>query len=160
MTLSAPSSVGSEAVTVTVTATGNLAALPNGTPVAIDVDLNNNGSFTDPGETNYATGTLVNGSATITLPGFSATGTYPMRARVTDLAGNQGTSSTQTVVVTSDHAWVVNRAQVLSSDPVTGHGRAAIRQRDRRASRSTSIRVRGPRRAATRPWSTTLTKCR
>jgi RHS repeat-associated protein len=120
VTLSVPASTPSESAVVTVTATGNLAALPNGTAVAIDVDLLNDGGFSDPGDMNYASGTLVNGSATIALPGFSAVGTYPVRARVTDLAGNQGTSSTSNIVVTSVSAWVLSGAQELASDPMTG----------------------------------------
>jgi len=61
---------------------------PSGVSVTLDVDTNNDGNFTDPGEAGYATGTLVNGSATITLPPLPGPGTYPVRASLYDLAGN------------------------------------------------------------------------
>jgi hypothetical protein len=41
----------------------------------------------------HATGTLVNGTATLKLPQLPATGTYTLDARVLDLAGNSGTSA-------------------------------------------------------------------
>src|SRR5262249_35430053 len=90
--------------------------LPNGTTVTLDVDKNNDGNFTDPGESNYASGTLTNGWATLTLPALSALGTYPMRAHATDLAGHLATSALATVVVASDTAWAVT-GQVLSALP-------------------------------------------
>jgi YD repeat-containing protein len=119
LTLTAPATTTSLGPQVLVTAR-DLNPLPDGTTVTVDVDTNNDGNFTDSGESGYASGTLKDGAVTITLPGLGATGTYPMRASVTDLAGNQGTSSTQTVVVTSASAWAINSAQVLTSDPLTG----------------------------------------
>jgi RHS repeat-associated protein len=119
VTLTASSSTTSLGPQLLVTGS-DLNGLPDGTTVSIDVDLNNNGNFTDSGESSYASGTLKDGSATITLPALSSTGTYPMRARVTDLAGTQGTSSTQTVVVTSQTSWSVASAGVPTSDPLTG----------------------------------------
>src|SRR5262249_9740498 len=90
------------------------------TAVSLDVDLNNNGNFTGTGESNYAGSALHGGVAVFSIPSLPGTGTYPMRARVTDLAGNQGTSSTQTVQVTAvSNAWQ-GSAQVLTSDPVDG----------------------------------------
>src|SRR5262249_6731286 len=79
----------------------------------------NNGIFTDPGETGYASGTLKDGSVSIALPSLGATGPYAVRARVTDLAGNQATSGSQAFQVTSQATWSLS-AQVLTSDPVTG----------------------------------------
>ena len=67
----------------------DLNGLPTGTTVALDVA----GTTTT---LNYATGTLVNGSVTITLPTLPSIGTYTVDARVLDLAGNQGTSASVT----------------------------------------------------------------
>ncbi len=118
VTLTAPSSTGSLAPVVQVTAT-DLNGLPDRTTVSIDVDKNNDGNFTDAGESGYASGTLTGGAASITLPALSGTGTYPMRARVSDRAGNQGTSATATVVVSSAASWSMT-AQVLTADPQAG----------------------------------------
>jgi RHS repeat-associated protein len=119
VTLIAPATTNSEGPSVQVNAS-DLNGLPNGTTVTIDVDKNNDGNFTDAGESGYATGTLKDGFATIKLPSLAGTGTYPMRARVTDLAGNQGTSSTVNVQVTTvGSPWSVT-AQSLASDPLTG----------------------------------------
>jgi PhoPQ-activated pathogenicity-related protein len=73
---------------VTVT-TSSATALPNGTPVQIDVDLNNDGDFTDATEMGYAQASLFNGSARQTLPELPPTpesGSYSvrLRARFTD----------------------------------------------------------------------------
>jgi RHS repeat-associated protein len=124
--LTAPATTTTRGPQVRVTAS-DLNGLPNagglypsGETVSLDVDTNNDGNFTDAGESGYATATLVDGTATITVPTLSAAGTYPMRARVTDLAGNQGTSATVTVVVSSVTAWGTDTAQVLSADPQEG----------------------------------------
>jgi RHS repeat-associated protein len=99
----------------------DLNGLPDGTTVTVDVDLNNNSSFSDPGETGYTSGTLTGGAATIVLPALPGTGTYPVRVRVSDLAGNQATSSiTNVVVTTATSPWIVSSAQVLAADPMTG----------------------------------------
>src|SRR5262249_38393136 len=73
--------------------------LPSGTTVTFDVDPNNNGVWTDPGDFS-TTGTLTNGTAAITLStALAVSSTAGIRARVTDVAGNQGTSATSTVQV-------------------------------------------------------------
>ncbi len=116
----APATTPSVGPQVVVTAS-DLNGLPNGTAVAVDVDLNNDGNFTDPGETGYTSGTLTNGQAVIPLPALPGTGTYPVRVRISDIAGNQATSATVNVVVTTPTSpWVVSGDQVLASDPVTG----------------------------------------
>src|SRR6266404_1222608 len=98
--LTVPASTTSFAPVVTVQASDLVGIPPNAT-VTIDVDTDNEGDFTDSGETAYAGGTLsANGTATITVP-VTATGTYKLRARVTDMAGNEGTSSIQTMLVTT-----------------------------------------------------------
>jgi len=118
VTLTVPATTTQLNPQVKVTA-WDLNGLPNGTAVSIDVDLNHDGIF-QVNEQGYATGTLQNGQATITLPPLSALGTYSMRARVSDRAGNQGTSttvSTQIIIVTNP--WNTG-GQVLTSDPFDG----------------------------------------
>ncbi len=90
-----------------VTVTAN-AALPldNGTQVVLDVDLNNDGDFADPGESGRTLSTLYNNKSWFELtpalnPTDLLTGPYlvQIRARVTDLAGNQGVSPLQSLKV-------------------------------------------------------------
>ncbi len=100
VTLSAPALSTSSTPSVTVTATEAGSNMPNGTKVYVDVDLNDDGTFTDPGDTGYATGTLTNGAVTFNLPSLPD-GTYHVRARVSDAGGNQGFSAVSTMVVAS-----------------------------------------------------------
>ncbi|TMQ30316.1 MAG: hypothetical protein E6K70_24350, partial [Planctomycetota bacterium] len=112
VTLTVPANTNSAQVQVTVSAT-DTNALPDGTIVRLDVDLNNNGSFNDAGEQNYTSAILTSRSATFSIyPGLKA-GTFPMRARVFDQAANVGTSSTQTTIV---NAWATS-SQIRSVDP-------------------------------------------
>jgi YD repeat-containing protein len=91
--------------------------LPSSATVTLDVDLNNDGDFADTGETGYATGHLNNGATTIPIT-LSASGTYRVEARVTDLAGNQGTSAAQTFTIgTPPSPWTVVGANVLTAIP-------------------------------------------
>src|SRR5262249_36797893 len=122
--LTAPASTPDKSPQVTVTATDNV-GLPAGATVSLDVDLNNDGDFLDAGESGYASGTLANGACVLTLTALSSTGTYPMRARVTDKAGNQGTSSTVNLQVTSASGWAVT-GQVLTSDPLDGQAQEQL----------------------------------
>src|SRR5262249_41218397 len=81
---------------------------------------NNNGSFTDTGETGYATSTLSNGVAVFALSPALAASTVGLRARVTDKAGNEGTSATSTMTVQSTgSAWTITDVTPLI-DPRTG----------------------------------------
>src|SRR5438309_4019062 len=112
VTLTVPANTNSAQVQVTVSAT-DTNALPDGTIVRLDVDLNNTGSFNDAGEQNYTSAILTSGSATFSVyPGLKA-GTFPMRARAFDQAANVGTSSTQTTIV---NAWATS-SQIRSVDP-------------------------------------------
>jgi RHS repeat-associated protein len=129
LTLTVPSSTASRGPQVRVTAS-DLIGLPNDTTnssykVQIDVDLNNDGNFTDAGESGYAVQALHNGTALITLPTLSGTGTYPVRARLLDLAGNQATSSTKNIQVVASSPWVVS-SQVLTADPVDGRSQEQL----------------------------------
>src|SRR5262249_51767324 len=68
--------------------------------VHIDVDLQHNGTFTDAGDQDYATATLgSNGTASFALARLLHAGTFAIRARVTDTAGNVGISATSSMVV-------------------------------------------------------------
>ena len=64
-----------------VTATDAGSGVPNGTAVALDVDLNNDGDFADTGETGYTSAVLNSGSATFDVSPALAEGTYKLRAR-------------------------------------------------------------------------------
>ncbi len=81
--------------------------LASPTTATLDVDLNNDGDFADPGEMGYATTTLSGG-----VGGFS--GYTPLtpgtivryRVRVTDLAGNEGTSPVKSIqIFSSSGGW-------------------------------------------------------
>ena len=72
----------------------------DGPPVfSIDVDLQHDGNFTDPGDSNYYQGPITGATTTFTLPTPLAEGTYQLRARTSDLAGNVGVSPTVTMQV-------------------------------------------------------------
>jgi hypothetical protein len=118
-----PNNLTTLSPTVLVTAS-DAVGIPANATVTLDVDLNNDGNFTDSGETGYATGTLVNGQAIISLPQLPAIGTYTFHARVTDLAGNQGTSPNATAVIV-DPGWS-GTAYVLDADPTQGNWDAQL----------------------------------
>jgi YD repeat-containing protein len=127
VTLTAPSSTTSLAPVVEVTAS-DLNGLPDGTAVAIDVELSTesgfSGTLSGRNETGYATGTLTGGAAFIVLPALPSPSnptSYKLQARVTDLAGNQGTSSPlATMQVTAVTAWSLTNAVALTADPQAG----------------------------------------
>jgi autotransporter-associated beta strand protein len=97
VTLTAPQYTSSSAPMVTVAASDDN-PLPNGTAVALDVDLNHDGSFTGS-ELGYSTATLTGGSATVAISPALAAGTYQLRARASDQAGNQGSSALSTMSI-------------------------------------------------------------
>ncbi len=84
-------------VTVT-TADGTGVGVADGATVTIDVDLNNDGDFADVGELNFVSGVITDNSVTITLPMLDDR-TIKIRARVSDIAGNLGTSPVTTLVI-------------------------------------------------------------
>ena len=85
---------------VTVTATPGSSAIPNGALAYVDVDLNNDGDYLDAGEVNYRSATLGSGgTATFSISPALAEGNYRLQARVTDAAGNEGTSATSSLLV-------------------------------------------------------------
>ena len=110
VTLTAPAATPDPTPSVTVTAT-DVPPLADGTLVALDVDLNNDGDFLDPDEQGYTTSTLTSGSTTFDVSPALTDGTYGMRARVSDQAANEGTSSISIVVVDT------TPPAVLSVDP-------------------------------------------
>ncbi|MBP3957828.1 RHS repeat protein [Gemmata sp. G18] len=74
--------------------------------VVLDVDLNGDNDYLDAGEANFASGVLTNGAVT-----FDSYATYltvgvtaHVRARALDLAGNEGTSAPQSVLVSASPA--------------------------------------------------------
>jgi YD repeat-containing protein len=113
VTLTVPTSPTTLTPSVDVQATDVGGLDPNAT-ATLDVDLNNDGNFTDPGETSFATGTLVNGAVSIPVA-LSSVASYPMQARVTDLAGNQGTSASPTMTMYASSSWTLQSAAVLTA---------------------------------------------
>jgi RHS repeat-associated protein len=109
-----PASTSTLAPQVRITAS-DLAGIAANATVALDLATSSSGPWT----LGYATGTLTNDQATITLPTLSSTGTWYVRARVLDLAGNQGTSTVQSVSVNSVTSWS-GSATALSADPEQG----------------------------------------
>ncbi len=98
----------------------DLNGIADGTTVTLDVDLNNDGDFADTGETGYASSTLTGGLALFELTPALALGTVKLRARVTDKAGNEGTSSTQTVTLASSGSGWTTSDATLATDPLQG----------------------------------------
>ena len=92
----APPAYGA-APTVTVTAVDAGAGVPDGTTVYLDVDLNGDGSFTGDGEAGYTTATLTGGAVTFAVSPNLVAGAYSVRARVSDLANNEGVSNLATI---------------------------------------------------------------
>ena len=71
------------------------------TSVTFDVDLHDDGSFSDSGDAGYMSASLSNGSGTYTLSPSLAPGTYRIRADVYNLAGEEGFSSPVTFTIAS-----------------------------------------------------------
>jgi hypothetical protein len=88
------------------------------TTVTLDVDLNNDGDFSDADETDAITGTLTDGLGMLSLAPISVGNTVRVRARVTDSAGNEGTSNTSSVEVVSSTLDVTDVTAL--SDPNNG----------------------------------------
>ncbi|NLF06830.1 MAG: hypothetical protein GX594_02475 [Pirellulaceae bacterium] len=105
--LSAPESTNDQQQSIIVNAQEGMT--PNFTPAGsgladyatayLDVDLNNDGDFNDEGEAGYTTATLVDGAAAFNVSPALAEGTYNLRARVSDAAGNEGESNVAVMVV-------------------------------------------------------------
>jgi RHS repeat-associated protein len=93
--------------------------LLNGTTAVLDLDLNNDGDFLDAGESGAVSAPILFGLATFTLPSLSV-GTIGIRARVTDRAGNQATSSTSSLQVTTTGSPWQMTATALTVDPSEG----------------------------------------
>ena len=65
VTLTVPALTNNAQPPVIVTATDDISGVPDGTTVFVDVDTNNDGTFTDPGEAGYLTGVLSGGTVTL-----------------------------------------------------------------------------------------------
>ncbi|MEX0677865.1 MAG: PhoPQ-activated protein PqaA family protein [Pirellulales bacterium] len=114
---------------VTVTATG-AAAIDDGTVVNLDVDLNNDGDFSDPGELGHTQSTLFDGSSTFQItPALErATQLYTvnLRARVTNFIDLEGISpvlplevDTLTSTALEDYVTAPDPAFSVSAAPVS-----------------------------------------
>ncbi|MBA4191276.1 MAG: hypothetical protein C0467_25115 [Planctomycetaceae bacterium] len=123
VTLATDNPSGGTRPTITVSATDS-GGIAESSTVTLDVDLNNDGDFSDSGETGYATAPLVGGIATFnSYTSLTANTTVRFQTRVTDLAGNEGTSSPSTVAIrpTGITRWAVGSgATDITPDPSTG----------------------------------------
>ncbi len=122
VTLAAPAWTNVSKPSVTMTATETSPGIANGTTAYLDVDLNNDGDFTDAGETGYLTATVTNGTATFTPTASLPDGTYHLRARVSDVAGTVGASAVSTMVVAT-------APPTVTLTPARGDGSGAPDQR-------------------------------
>ena len=113
VTLKAPSATASLAPEIEVWAS-DLVGFAPGATVSIDADRNGDSDFDDPGEIGYATAALADGYVRITLPSFSGTGAYHLRARVSDLAGNEGTSAAANITITPATTWGLAGAAMVN----------------------------------------------
>lgn len=77
----------------------NAAGLPDATVVFLDIDLNNDGDFSDAAETACTTAALNGGTAAFSVSFALPEGTYRLRARVHDQAGMEASNAPVTMVV-------------------------------------------------------------
>src|SRR5262249_2385046 len=121
VTLAAPASTLDPSPQVTVTAT-DAGGLPPSATVTLDVDLNNDGTFSGTAETGSMPAPLAVGLAVFNVSPALPLSTVRLRARVTDLAGNEGTSAAATVTVGSFSSPVVTVAApaLTAINPDTG----------------------------------------
>ena len=99
VTLTAPSLTSQTMPSVTINATDGVSGMPDGMQTLLDVDLNNDGDYTDPGESSHTTATLSGSTATFAISPPLVQATYRLRARVSDVAGNEGASADSTLIV-------------------------------------------------------------
>src|SRR5262249_6332547 len=121
VTLTVPSTTTIAALQVSVTAT-DAYVLPDGTPVALDVDLNNDGSFTGPGETGYMVASLTGRKAVFKISPALPLPPARLRLGLPDLAGNEGTcygSATTVTVQPPPGPWTISDTTPLG-DPFEG----------------------------------------
>jgi len=98
--LTAPSLTDVPTPTITVGAT-DANGLPDGTAVALDVDLNDDGDFDDSGERDYTGASLIAGTTTFQVTPGLVDGHYLLRARVLDVVGNEGEATAPMTVQTN-----------------------------------------------------------
>src|SRR5262249_19229392 len=127
VTLTVPGSTNSFTPPARVVVTDNAGGggIPATGTVTLDVDLNNDGDFADPGELGSTSAIATNGVAVFNVVPALSTGTVKMQARFTDLAGNMGTSAVQTVTIGAASGWTIGDATV-STDPLNGNAQALM----------------------------------
>ncbi len=86
------------------TATDSGSGVADGTTAYLDVDVNNDGDFTDVVDIrSYVVGVLSGGKLAVTTPTIPD-GTYRLRTHVSDAAGNEGFSATSIMTVSTHPA--------------------------------------------------------
>ncbi len=119
VTLTAPALTNDSTPAITATVSDAGSGVPDGATVYLDMDLNDDGDFTDDGETGYATAAVSGDAATFNIATAIADGTYGMQARVADVAGNKGTSDVATMVVDTTAPRVTINQAADQPDPAT-----------------------------------------
>ncbi len=121
---------------ITVAATSE--AELNDTPVTVDVDLNNDGDFSDEAEMGYSQAVVYNGSARLTLPELPApppSGTYSirLRARFTDPDGISAVSPVEPLIIDtamstalSDYVHAADASYQYTLDRTVDHTDSAL----------------------------------
>ncbi len=110
VTLAAPALSNYQPPLLTVTASANSMAGLDST-VHIDVDLQHDGSFTDPGDQDFGVAQLQSGgTASFYLMTPLPSGVYNLQARVDDQVGNEGVSAASTMIVNPYMGYVGSQA--------------------------------------------------
>ncbi|MHC4993810.1 MAG: Ig-like domain-containing protein [Planctomycetota bacterium] len=73
-----------------------------GSLVVIDIDLNNDGDFDDPGELGFLLSLYNGGSASVSDTPALHSGVYGLRANISDSLGNEGVSPVEKIVIGTD----------------------------------------------------------
>lgn len=101
VSLQAPEFTRQTAPSVTVGVAGLYDPEGVGVQAFIDVDLNRNSGFGEPGEAGRATSVVVDGANLVSLTNLPK-GTYNLRARVRDQAGNEAMSAIVSMAIDPD----------------------------------------------------------
>ena len=120
VTLTAPLYTNNNEPSITVSAIDNVggSGVNDGTTAYLDVDLNHDGVFTGD-EIGYLTTTITGGIGTFTFTSPLPDGSYTMQARVSDEAGNVGTSPLVTMVIDTVAPTVTINQASTQADPTS-----------------------------------------
>lgn len=115
VSLISPSVSSETSPIVTVSAVDNM-VIPDGATAFVDVDLNADGQFDDPGELGYSTSIISQGSASVIISPSLSEGRYNLRARASDLSGNEGVSQIRSLVIDTTPPIIELYSALVSED--------------------------------------------